>query len=707
MANRIKGITIEIGGDTTKLSSAMKEADSAIKKTQTSLKDVNKLLKLDPKNTELLKQKQELLANQVSETKDRLTQLKEAQSQMETSGVDKSSDAYKALQREIIETQNKLTEYQKEQKEFGNVTSQLFKEVGSDVKKAGEKMSETGDKIAQKVTVPLVAVGTAATAAFTQWDNGVDTIVTKTGASGEALDEMTESMNNLAKNIPTTFEKAGEAIGEVETRFGLTGQALEDLSGQYIKFAEINNTDVTSSIDGTQQALSAFHLGADKAGALLDMLTSEAQLTGADVGTLTSELISNATAFQGLGINIGESIMVLGDMEMAGIDASDVLKGLSKVQQNAAKDGKSMQDTLGQAVSSMSDAIDIFGAKAGPKLYEAFSNGTLSVDEFAASATGTDGLTDTLGTVSNTFDGTLDPIDQWQMTMNAAIPVLADVGNTIMEIVQPGLEKLSDGISKVKDWWDNLDPSMQQNIITIGLVLAAIGPVISILGKVVSGIGSVISFIGFLMSPMGLVVAAIVAIIAIIVVLAKNWDDIKAKTKEVWDKIQNYINSACDSVKQKWDGIKDWFQQKWDGIVNSVSGLKDKIMSPFRDAWNGIQGLFSGTISLPHIKLPHFSISGSLNPLNWLKSGTPSISVQWYKKAMEHPYTFNQPTLIGVGEAGSETVVGTEWLKNHTGGTTVTNNISITQLPGENIEALADRVSQKIQFKAERMARAW
>lgn len=707
MANRIKGITIEIGGDTTKLTSALKQTDSAIKNTQASLKDVNKLLKLDPKNTELLKQKQELLGKRVAETKDRLSQLKEAQDQMDTSGVDKSSDAYQALQREIIETQNKLKGYKKEQSDFGNVTSQVLQSVGSDLKNTGAKIEEAGGKVTSKLTTPLMAVGAAATAAFTEWDKGADAIVQKTGAAGGLLDEMNSSMNNLAKTIPTSFETAGNAIGEVNTRFGLTGQALEDLSGQYIKFADINNTDVVSSIDSTQQALSAFHLGADKAGALLDMLTSTSQRTGADVGTLTSELISNATAFQGLGLSIGDSITVLGDMEMAGIDTSDVLKGLSKVQQNAAADGKSMQDTLGQAVSSMSDAIDIFGSKAGPKLYEAFSNGTLSVDEFAASVAGTNGLEDALGTVSDTFNETVDPIDEWKMTMNATIPVLAEVGNTIMEIVQPWLEKLSDAISKVKDWWDNLDPSMQENIVTIGLVLAAIGPVISILGKVVGGIGSVISFIGFLMSPMGLVVAAIAAIIAIIAVLSQNWDQIKDKTKQVWDQIKNFINNSCDSVKQKWDGITGWFQSKWDGIAQSVSTLKDKITQPFREAWNGIQRLFSGTISLPHIKLPHFSISGSLNPLNWLKQGTPNISVQWYRKAMEHPYTFNQPTLIGVGEAGSETVVGTDWLKKHTGGTTVTNNIQITQLPGESVDALAERVSQKIQFKAERMAKAW
>lgn len=707
MANRIKGITIDIGGDTTKLNSALKDTDSALKKTQTSLKDVNKLLKLDPKNTELLKQKQELLSNQILSTKDRIDQLKAAQDQMDAKGVDKSSEAYQALQREIIETENKLSDFKKQQSEFGSVTSQQLQAIGSEIKEAGGKISDTGGKITSKLTTPIVAAGAAATAAFNQWDAGADTIVEKTGASGKALDEMTDSMNNLASSIPTSFDKAGEAIGEVNTRFGLTGQALEDLSGDFIKFAQINGTDVTSSVDSVQKALSAFHLGADKASALLDTLTATSQRTGIDIGTLSSAITTNATAFQGLGINIGDSVTILGDLEMAGIDSTDVIKGLSKVQQSAASDGKTMQEVLTTATSSMSDAIDVFGTKVGPKLYESFKNGTLSVDEFTASLSGTDGLENDLGTVSNTFDSTVDPIDQWQMTMNAVIPILAEIGNTVMSIVQPALQKLSDGIKDVKEWWDNLDPSMQNAIVVIALVVAAIGPVITILGNVVTGIGTVISFIGFLMTPMGGVVLAVTAIIAIIALLAKNWDSIKEKTSEAWGMIKDTVNGVKDSIGKKWGDITGWFSAKWDAIGQSVQGVKEKIMRPFRAAWDGIKGLFSGTISLPHISLPHFSISGSLNPLNWLKSGVPKISVQWYAKAMEQPYTFNQPTIIGVGERGSETVVGTEWLKKHTGGTTITNNFTITQLSGESEEGFADRVADRIQFKAERYSKAW
>ena len=91
MADRIKGITIEIGGDTTKLSTALKGVNKEIKSTQDQLKDVDRLLKLDPKNTELLRQKQVLLKQAISETGEKLKTLNEAEKQLKNAGVDKNS----------------------------------------------------------------------------------------------------------------------------------------------------------------------------------------------------------------------------------------------------------------------------------------------------------------------------------------------------------------------------------------------------------------------------------------------------------------------------------------------------------------------------------------------------------------------------------------------------------------------------------------
>ena len=125
MASRIAGITIEIGGNTTKLQTALKGVDNQLRKTQDTLKDVNKLLKLDPKNTELLTQKQKNLENAIKQTKERLTELKNAQSQ-----VKEGTDEWDRLQREIIATEQNLKSLEKEYKEFGSVSAKQIKAAG-------------------------------------------------------------------------------------------------------------------------------------------------------------------------------------------------------------------------------------------------------------------------------------------------------------------------------------------------------------------------------------------------------------------------------------------------------------------------------------------------------------------------------------------------------------------------------------------------
>ena len=223
---RIAGITIEIGGDTTKLQTALKGVDKQLASTQKSLKDVDRLLKLDPKNTELLTQKQKLLEDAIAQTKDRLGQLKGAQSK-----VGEGTAEYDALQREIIDTEQKLKSLEDQYKSFGSVASQQLKAVGDKVKDAGKKMTEVGRGITTHVTAPIVGIGAASLAAFGEVDEGEDAIIKKTGATGDALEEMSGIMHDLATSIPTDFKSAGDAVGEVNTRFGVTGDKLRDLSG--------------------------------------------------------------------------------------------------------------------------------------------------------------------------------------------------------------------------------------------------------------------------------------------------------------------------------------------------------------------------------------------------------------------------------------------------------------------------------------------
>ena len=250
MADRIKGITVQIGGDTTGLSKALSGVNKQIKSTQSQLKDVEKLLKLDPTNTKLLEQKQRLLSGAVEETKTKLDSLKDAEKQVQQQFKDGIIDQSRmdAFNREMVEAQQAFDDATKKAKEFGGVLAQEMQFAGQKVSEVGEKISGVGEKMLP-ATAAVTAVGTASVAAFNELDEGYDTIVTKTGATGEALDGLQQSMRNVFGSIPTEAATAGIAVGEVNTRFGATGEELEKLSRLFIEFAEINGTDVNNSID--------------------------------------------------------------------------------------------------------------------------------------------------------------------------------------------------------------------------------------------------------------------------------------------------------------------------------------------------------------------------------------------------------------------------------------------------------------------------
>lgn len=226
MATRIAGITIEIGGDTTKLQKALKGVDSQLKTTQSNLKDINKLLKLDPGNTELLTQKQQNLQKAISGTKDRLQQLKDAQGQ-----VAKGTQEWDALQREIIDTEQQLKSLEKEYRNFGSVALQQISAVGQKLQEAGGKLTALGQKLtpisgaAAGLVTGLAGLGYKAVTAA----DDLNTLSKQTGLSTDSLQKMqyasdrvdvsvdtiTSSVTRLKKNMagaPDAFADLGVAV---------------------------------------------------------------------------------------------------------------------------------------------------------------------------------------------------------------------------------------------------------------------------------------------------------------------------------------------------------------------------------------------------------------------------------------------------------------------------------------------------------------
>lgn len=511
MAGRIAGITIEIGGNTTPLQTALKGVNTTIRGLKSSLRDVDRLLKFKPTSTELLRQKQQMLRSAIDQTKSKLDTLNEAMDQMRAKGVEETSDEYQRLQREIIATEQELKNLETQYNQVASVAGAQMQIVGDKMQEVGQRISEVGDSITQKVTAPLAALGGASVAAFVSVDKGMDTIVAKTGASGEALENMKNIAKELATSIPTDFETAGAAVGEVNTRFKLTGDELANLSGQFVKFAKLNNTDVSTSIDAVQAAMAAFGLSSNQAGAYLDTLNAVGQQTGADVNRLAQDMVTNAASFKALGYSASDAANFLGQLSVNGVDSSQVMVGLKKAFVEAAKDGVSMKDKLAELQNTMANAnsdteayaaaMEIFGNRAGPALATAIREGRLSLEALGSS------IEDNLGNVDKTFEQTLDPVDEFKMALNNLKVVGSDFGKSLLGVVSPAIKKLTSIIQSLQKKWESLTPAQQETIIKMGLMAAAVGPVVKVIGKLTSGLG-------FLVSKAGSAVNAIASIAA-------------------------------------------------------------------------------------------------------------------------------------------------------------------------------------------------
>lgn len=717
MADKIRGITVELSADTAKLSKGLKEANSSINATQKELKDVNKLLKFDPKNSDLLKQKQDLLKTSITSVKDKLEQEKRILEQLksEDGGSGKNAEAMRALERDIASTNSELKKLQEQYKEFGSVAKQQIENASKSLQEAGGKISDAGASLTKNVTTPILAVGAAATASFETIDKGMDIIVEKTGATGDSLEEMQNIAKSVYGQMPSSIEDVGSAVGEVNTRFMYTGDLLEETAIQFLKFAKINKLDVSSSIDSVQKAMDAWSIGADGLTNILDVLNWEGQRTGVSMETLTSGLVNNASLFKELNMSVDQAADLLATFEVSGFDSSTMLNGLSKAMKNGANDGLSLQESLDKVQEQMlnastdaeglSIAYELFG-KSGDKVYQAVKDGIIDFNDLAYSVEGADGV---LNNVATTFENTQNPSDKMAQKMHQVQTAFAEVGAKLEESILPLAEKLADAIVAILDAWNNLDPGMQAMIITFIGLIAALGPVLSIIGTIVTITGALGVSFAALAGPIGIVVVAIAVLAGVIVGIVTHFDELKAVAMNVLNMLGDLATNARNAVMNAFGSIGSFFGGIFDGIQKTASNALNGVTSRFSSAIEFIKGLFNFEFKWPHIPLPHFSFSGSINPLDWLKDGLPKIGVEWYSKAMNRPIMMTGPTIFGMsgnsllggGEAGNEVIMSEEYMKKLAGGNTYNfNQINNSPKALNRLEIYRQTRNQFAQFKA-------
>lgn len=245
MANRIRGITIELNGDATGLDKALKSVNNTIKSTQTQLKDVDRLLKMDPKNTELLAQKQKLLTQEIGATKEKLDTLKTAAKQAndQLAKGQMSQEQYDALQREIVETEQKLKGLDKELKETSNswVNWEKVSEKAGKVAKAAAAAAAAAMAAAGAAVVGIIKQSVEAYSNYEQLVGGVETL-------------FKGSADEVQKYAENAYKTAGMSANQyMETVTSFSASLLQSLDGDTAEAAKVADMAITDMSDNANK----------------------------------------------------------------------------------------------------------------------------------------------------------------------------------------------------------------------------------------------------------------------------------------------------------------------------------------------------------------------------------------------------------------------------------------------------------------------
>ena len=637
VSNRIKGITIEIGGDATKLQNALRDVDKQLSTTQSNLRDINKLLQIDPGNTELLTQKQKNLRDAVSETKDRLAELNKAQSNLK-----EGTPEWDALQREIVDTEQKLKSAKKQLDDFGTVTAQKVKVAGEKVKEAGSKISDVGGQLS-RVTAPLVTIGTSGVQSFAEVDKTMQLTYKTMNTTEDEAKLLNQAMKDAAAN--STFGMNDAATASLNfARAGLDAREAAAALAPAMNLAagEGGNLDMVSA--GLVGTINGFGDSFDNTVHYADVFAAACNNSALDVDSLSHSMGVAAPVFKTAGRDVEDAALALGIMANANIDAdkaSNALKTgvmrLAAPTKQAAEameqygietsavwtDGGKMksvleiQKNLHDSFAGLTEqealaaASAIFGKNQGAAWLALINTAPADVQELSDSIHSCSGLTQEMAdAMMSGFGGSLEKI---KSSIDVAVTSLG-------EALAPTIQKVADAIQKAVDWFNSLDEEQQKNIATIGLVVAAAGPALIVVGHVVSAIGTVISTAGSLIGIFPKVAAAFTAVqgeisglsmvitagggliptignlisaaapflvggaivagvIAGGVLIYKHWDDIKAGAKELGKRISDTWQDIQKTISKKWEEVKKNTADSWKNMQSTISTKWNEIKS--------------------------------------------------------------------------------------------------------------------------------
>ena len=655
MAGNIKGITIEFNGDTTKLDKALRQIQNNTKSLDRELKQVDKALKFNPTNVELWRQKQQLLTQKVDETKKKLDALKQSQAQMDAQGVDKNSEEYRKLQREIIVTENQAKTFEGQLKKIGNVN---LRAASEQVKEMGNKLTQAGEAMRG---LSMAAAG----------------VVASLGAAAYKAGQNADDLNTLSK----VYSMSTTDLQKYKVAADLVDVSVEDIAKSHVKLEK----SMYSAQNGSSTMTEAF----DKLG--VSIYNSDGTLRNSDevwqetiskLGQMTNETERDALAMQLMGKSAANLNPLIEDNGETYKNLSDTLSkyGLDFVDQETLDKANQFNDELDTMKAIGSVALATVGSQLASSLAPALEK-----------------VVDLVGRFANWLSN-LDP------AILTTIGVIAGVVAAIAPVLM-FLGKLSFAISSIMSLASTIGPMLGALAGPVGIVIGVIAALVAVGVLLYKNWDTIKAKAQELWANVQAVFSQIGAFITGI------WNGIKAAAEAVWNAIVAGIRFRIMLIKTVvttvFNAIKTVVTTVWNGIKNAITNPIQTAVNLVRNAINKIKSIVNGArLSLPKFKLPHFHISGGKLPWGIGGKGTPpKINVDWYAEGG----IFDRASLIGVGEAGSEAVVPLDrfWktLEDmQTGETNIVININGAD---RDPQAIAEEVKRMLIRETNQRRLAW
>lgn len=646
MASRIKGITIEIGGDTTGLDKALKSVNSLITHTQSALKDVNKLLKLDPSNTELLTQKQKLLKDAISSTKEKLDALKQAQVQAkeQLENGDLGQDKYDALQREIIETEQELKRLQQEAATTSTALAKID-EIGGKMENLGNSIAGVGKTI-MPVSTAVGGLGIAAVKTAADFDSAMSQVAAVSGATGDDLQSLRDKAREMGEKTKFSASEAAEAMNYMAMAGWKSKDMISGIDG-IMNLAAASGEDLATTSDIVTDALTAFGLTAADSGHFADILAAASSNANTNVSMMGETFKYCAPIAGALGFSAEDTAEAIGLMANAGIKSSQAGTALRTIMNNLAGEVKISGQAIGDvtiattnADGSMRSLSDIladcrvaFGGLTESEKAQAAESlvGKNAMSGFLALMNAAPADIEKLSGAIDNCDGTAEKMaatmqDNLMGQLTILKSQLEELAISFGEMLMPAIRSIVTKIQEFVDKLNGMDEGTREMILKIGLLVAALGPFLVILGTTIAKIGTAMkgfvqlangfnklkvavqggtglfgklgAAIGGISAPVVAVVAVIGTLVAAFLHLWNTNEGFREAIIAIWSQIKETFSSFCQGIVDRLNALGFSFQDITQVISAVWNGFCSLLAPVFEGAFQAIAAVLSTVLNV-------------------------------------------------------------------------------------------------------------